>query len=171
MLRHYAVSLLWPAARSVVLNGLGLVLHDAGERVLMEKRIIHGDGHAADIARLERAAERRRELLADDPDDEDMAASLAKTEEQIAEMRSQPHEPDRMTWKEVDSGITVAQHWERLDTTGRAKFLRDWEVTCFADAEGAETRLGWLGIYSETLRLHDSRLIRTALPALITHSM
>jgi len=58
------------------------------------------------------------------------------------------------------------------DTAGRAKFLRDWEVTCFADRQGAETRLGWLELYSDAFRLRsgDSRLCPTALPALITHS-
>ena len=53
-----------------------LVLYEVGARVLLEKYIIHGDDHAADIARLERAAEARRELLADEPDDEDMGRSL-----------------------------------------------------------------------------------------------
>jgi DNA invertase Pin-like site-specific DNA recombinase/transcriptional regulator with XRE-family HTH domain len=149
-----------------------LVLHEAGGRVLLEKRVLHGDDHAAGIARLERAAERRRELLADDPDDEDMRASLAKTEARIAALRSQPHEPGSVEWREAESGIKVADHWEALDTSGRAKFLRDWEVTCFADRQGAETRLGWLELYSDAFRLRndDSRLCPTALPALITHS-
>src|SRR5260370_31844957 len=57
-----------------------LILHEAGGRVLLEKRVVHGDDHAADIARLERAAERRRELLAADPGHEDMKAALANTE-------------------------------------------------------------------------------------------
>jgi DNA invertase Pin-like site-specific DNA recombinase/transcriptional regulator with XRE-family HTH domain len=149
-----------------------LVLHEAGGRVLLEKRVVHGDDYAAEIARLERAAERRRELLADDPGDEDMKASLAKTEAQIAALRSQPHEPDPIEWREAEGGIKVADHWAALDTAGRAKFLRDWEVTCFADRQGAETRLGWLEIYSDAFRLRsgDSRLCPAALPALITHS-
>jgi transcriptional regulator with XRE-family HTH domain len=148
-----------------------LVLHEAGGRVLLEKRVVHGDDHAADIARLERAAERRRELLADDPDDEDMKASLNKTEAQIAALRSRPHEPDSVEWREAESRIKVADHWDALDTAGRAKFLRDWEVTCFADRQGAETRLGWLELYSDAFRLRsgDSRLCPAALPALITH--
>jgi hypothetical protein len=149
-----------------------LVLHEAGGRVLLEKRVLHGDDHAADIARLERAAERRTELLADEPGDEDMKASLAKTEAQIAALRSRPHEPDSFEWHEVESGIKVADHWVALGTAGRAKFLRDWEVTCFADRQGAETRLGWLELYSDAFRLRsgDSRLCPAALPALITHS-
>ena len=149
-----------------------LVLNEAGGRVLLERRIVHGDDHAAAISRLERAAERRRELLADDPDDEDMKASLAKTEAQIAELRNQPHEPDTFEWREAEGRIKVADHWAALDTAGRAKFLRDWEVTCFADRQGAETRLGWLEIYSDAFRLRsgDSRLCPAALPALITHS-
>lgn len=53
---------------------------------------------------------------------------------------------------------------------GRAKFLRDWEVTCFADQQGAKTRLGWLELDSDAFRLDDSRLCPAALPALITHS-
>ena len=53
---------------------------------------------------------------------------------------------------------------------GRAKFLRDWEVTCSADRTGAETRLGWLEMYSEAFKLRDSRLCPTALPAVINHA-
>jgi site-specific DNA recombinase len=149
-----------------------LVLAEAGGRVLLEKRVVRGDDHAADIARLERAAERRRELLADDPGDQDMKASLAKLEVQVTAMRSQPHEPDGLEWREVPNRIKVADHWEHLDVAGRAKFLRDWEVTCFADRQGAETRLGWLEVYSEAFRLRDGdgRLVPAALPALITHS-
>jgi hypothetical protein len=149
-----------------------LVLNEVGERVLLEKYIIHGDDHAADISRLERAAERRRELLADDPDDEDMARSLASAEAQIAELRAAAHEPDKPAWREVDGGIKVADHWAALDTAGRAKFLRDWEVTCYADRDGAETRLGWLEMCSEAFRLRtgDSRLCPTALPAVIAHA-
>ena len=73
---------------------------------------------------------------------------------------------------EVRNGIKVASHWASLDVAGRAKFLRDWEVTCFADKQGAEIRLGWLEIYSHAFRLRngDSRLCPTALPALIMHS-
>ncbi|MGH3238445.1 MAG: hypothetical protein ACRDOH_35350, partial [Streptosporangiaceae bacterium] len=149
-----------------------LVLNEAGGRVLLERRIVYGDDHAAAISRLERAAERRRELLADDPDDEDMKASLAKTEAQITELRNQPHEPDTFEWREAEGRIKVADHWAALDTAGRAKFLRDWEVTCFADRQGAETRLGWLEIYVDAFRLRngDSRLCPAALPALIAHS-
>lgn len=147
-----------------------LVLSETGGRVLLERHVIHGDDHAADISRLERAAERRRELLADDPDDEDMARSLAATEAQINELRRRPHEPDTIGWRESGDGIKVVDHWETLDTAGRAKFLRDWEVTCYADKAGAEIRLGWLEIYSEAFRLRDDRLAPTALPALISHS-
>jgi DNA invertase Pin-like site-specific DNA recombinase/transcriptional regulator with XRE-family HTH domain len=149
-----------------------LVLAEAGARVLLERRIVHGDDHAAAISRLERAAERRRELLADDPDDDDLKESLAKTEAQIIALRNQPHEPDTFEWREVSDGIKVADHWAALDTAERAKFLRDWEVTCFGDRDGAEIRLGWLEIYSEAFRLRDgdSRLAPTALPALITHA-
>ena len=101
-----------------------------------------------------------------------MKASLAKTEAQIAELRNQPHEPDTFEWREAEGRIKVADHWAALDRAGRAKFLRDWEVTCFADRQGAETRLGWLEIYGDAFRLRngDSRLCPAALPALIAHS-
>jgi site-specific DNA recombinase len=149
-----------------------LVLAEAGNRVLLEKRVRPGDDHAADISRLERAAERRRELLADDPGDEDMRASLARTEEQIARLRAAPREPGTLEWREVPSRVKVAGHWEALDVAGRAKFLRDWEVTAFADRQGAEVRLGWLPAHNEFFRLSDGepRLVPTALPALVTHS-
>jgi hypothetical protein len=149
-----------------------VVLDLVGGNVLLERRIVHGDDHATEIARLERAAERRRELLAEDPDDKGIAQSLADINAELADMRKRPHEPDTFEWQEADGRIKVADHWAALDTAGRAKFLRDWEVSCFVDREGAETRLGWLEIYSDTFRLSnsDSRLCPTALPALIAHS-
>jgi hypothetical protein len=147
-----------------------LILHEAGERVLLERRIVHGDDHAADMSRLERAAERRRELLADDPGDEDMARSLASMEAQIAELRRRPHEPDRTEWREAESGITVRQHWESLDTAGRASFLRDWEVTALANRQGMQITLGWLEVYNDSFKLAGDRLCPANLPALITHA-
>ncbi len=147
-----------------------LIMHEAGHRVLLERRIVHGDDHSAAIARLERAAEKRRELLADDPNDEDMAHSLAAMEEQIEDLRRRPHEPDQAEWREVESGITAAAHWASLDTAERAKFLRDWEVTALADRQGMSVTLGWLEIYSETFKLVDNRMVPASLPALITHS-
>lgn len=147
-----------------------LVLAEAGSRVLLERRVIPGDDHAADMSRLERAAEKRRQLLDDDPGDDDLRRSLAALEAQKAELRSQPHEPDRTLWRQAKNGITVAAHWASLDTAGRAKFLRDWEVTCFADREGAETRLGWMEIYGDSFRLSQGRLVPSALPALVAHS-
>jgi DNA invertase Pin-like site-specific DNA recombinase len=150
----------------------GLVLAEAGDRVLLERRVRPGDDHAAGISRLERAAERRRELLADDPGDEDMRASLDRTEAQIAELRAAPHEPPTVEWREVPNRIKVRDHWDALDVAGRAQFLRDWEVTAFADRQGVEVRLGWLPAHNEFFRLSqgDSRLVPTALPALISHS-
>jgi hypothetical protein len=146
------------------------IMHEVGNRVLLERRIVHGDDHAAAIARLERSAERRRQLLSDDPHDEDMARSLAAMEAQIDDLRRRPHEPDQTEWREVQSGITVAQHWASLDTGGRAQFLRDWEVTALAHRNGAEITLGWLQICSQTFKLADNRLAPASLPALIAHS-
>jgi DNA invertase Pin-like site-specific DNA recombinase len=148
------------------------VLQKAGNRVLLEKHIVHGDDHAAEISRLERAAEKRRMLLDDEPDDEDLQRSLAALKAQIAEAKSKAHEPDRPEWRPVASAIKVAEHWAALDTAGRAKFLRDWEVTCLVDREGAKIGLGWLEqLYCvDAFRLIGDRLAPTALPALIRHS-
>ena len=147
-----------------------LIMREAGGRVLLERRIIRGDDHAAAISRLEKAAERRRELLADTPDDEDMARSLRAMEAQIDELRRKPHEPDTTQWREVENGITVAEHWDSLDVLGRGKFLRDWEVTVLADKRGAEITLGWLEVYRDAFKLTETRLVPANLPALITHS-
>jgi site-specific DNA recombinase len=150
-----------------------LVLNKAGNRVLLERHIVHGDDHAAEISRLERAAEKRRMLLDDEPEDEDLQRSLAALKEQIVAAKNKPHEPDRPEWRPIASGITVAAHWSVLDTAGRAKFLRDWEVTCLVDREGAKIGLGWLEqlYYADAFRLSGDRLAPTALPALIRHSL
>ena len=111
--------------------------------MLLEKHVIHGDDHAAGIARLERAAERRRELLADDPDDEDMARSLKATEAQIAELRAAPHEADWPAWREAGDGIKVADHWEALDTPG-ARIPARLGSNLLRGPEGAEHgSAGW----------------------------
>jgi site-specific DNA recombinase len=148
-----------------------LVLKTAGSRVLLEKHIVRGDDHAAEISRLERAAEKRRQLLDDEPDDEDLQRSLTALQAQIVKAKDRPHEPDRPEWRPVSSGITVEAHWAALDTAGRAKFLRDWEVSCFADRQGAEFRLGWLEIYGDAFRLTGDRLVPAAFPALVAHSL
>ena len=148
-----------------------LVLHEAGARVLLEQRVVHGDDHAADIARLERAAERRRELLADDPGDEDMKASLAKTEAQITALRNQPHEPER------SSGARPRRH-QGGRSLGGSRHGRAREVPAGLGSDLLRrparrrdaARLA--GALSDAFRLRDgdSRLVLTALPALITHA-
>ena len=146
------------------------VLHVAGPRVLLEKRIKPGDDHAADISRLERRAERRRQLLDDDPDDEGVRESLAKIEGELAELRAAPHEPDDVQWKAVEPPITVAQHWENLDTTGRGKFLRDWDVAALVDRQGMYVHMGSLEAYKDTFKLVANRMVPAALPVLISHA-
>lgn len=147
-----------------------LVLHIAGPLTLLEKKVIAGNGHAADISRLERAAERRRELLRDDPGDEGLKKSLARVVSDLADLRMQPREPDKPAWKEAESGIKVAEHWENLDTAGRSQFLRDWEVAGYVDREGFELWPGLLDIYSKTFRLKDDRLVPAAQSVVIAHA-
>ena len=119
------------------------VLTEHGDGALLVKHVTAGDDHAAAIARLEVQAERRRELLVDDPDDTALASSLARLEAKLAEMKTTPHEPDRVDWVPDKNGTTVRQHWERLDTQGRGRFLRAQGIVFYLDKRGTSERLGW----------------------------
>jgi site-specific DNA recombinase len=130
------------------------VLLDAGERLLRERKIIPGDDHAADIARLERRAERLRAELAEEHDP-DLARSVATYETRIAELRAMPHQPEQVTWVPAASGVTVAAHWDGLDSAGKGRFLRDWGVVVFADRDGWIGRAGWLPTDKDTFNLPD----------------
>jgi len=147
------------------------VMQIAGPRKLLEKSIIRGDDHASEISRLTRAIERRRELLSDDPDDEGMRASLGEMEQKLAKLAGRRREPDRPSWKTAVPHITVARHWAALDTTGRAKFLRDWDVVALAHKKrGVMVDMGSLEVYTDTFKLVENRLVPAALPALISHA-
>jgi DNA invertase Pin-like site-specific DNA recombinase len=102
-----------------------LLITDAGDRVVHEQRLIPGDDHAAEIAKLERRAERLRSELADEHDD-DLASALRRLERRIETLKAD-HEPDQLVWVPVESGETVAQMWARLDgdTEAKNKVLRD----------------------------------------------
>ena len=125
---------------------------DAGERLLKERKIIPGDDHAADIARLERRAERLRAELAEEHDP-DLARSVATYEARITGLKARPHEPERVTWVRAASGLTVAQHWAGLGTEAGASFLRDWGVVVFADRDGWIGRTGDLASDKDTFLL------------------
>ena len=97
-----------------------------------------------------------------------MARSLEPTRRRLRNCGRQRTEPDQSRWREVDDGILVADHWDSLDTAGRAKFLRDWESSCFADRDGAGTRsAGWRSTARRS-SLREGRLCPAALPAVIT---
>jgi site-specific DNA recombinase len=134
-----------------------LVLQEAGPRMLREKRVVPGDDHAVEIARLERRAENLREVLSQEHD-EGLAAVISNLETKITDLGAQPHEPTLIEWVPVASGTTVAEHWAGLDTTQRNGWLREWGVVAYVDATRMRTRLGWLSQDDNLFRLPGGRL-------------
>lgn len=146
----------WMSVRLEELNGLleRILLREAGERVVHERKLVRGDEHAAEIRRLERKAQRLRAELADEHDD-DLASALQRNEERVADLREQ-YVPDRLEWVPVASGESVAAMWARLGTKASAvtdteegtgaknRLLRDWGVVILVGREGITGKLGWL---------------------------
>ena len=131
----------------------GHLLTGAGGRWLLEKVLIPGDDHSAEIIKLEKRAERLRSEL-DDEYDEDIERSVLRLEKRLAELLSpDSHTPDTTELRPVEPRVTVAQHWETLDTSGRNTFMRDWSVVAYADRRGCVTRLGWLPADEDTFPL------------------
>jgi site-specific DNA recombinase len=129
------------------------LLEIAGPRLLLVPTIEHGDDHSAEIIRLERRAERLRAEL-DQEYDDDLERLIAKVGKQLAEILSGPCEPDRVVMRPAEPRITVAEHWAKLDTLGRNKFLRDWHVSVYTNREGApDINLGWLPLDADTFTL------------------
>jgi hypothetical protein len=93
-----------------------------GSRVLETLKVIEGDDHAAEIARLEQRAERWRADLADEHDD-NLASALGELEGRIGELR-RTRTPDHHEWIPVNPPETVGHYWARSDTTGRNALLR-----------------------------------------------
>jgi site-specific DNA recombinase len=127
------------------------LLEKAGPRLLLERAVIKGADHSAEIIRLERKAERlRREL--DEDYDEDLERAVVKAEKTVAELLATV-EPDRVVLRPVEPRITVAGYWDTLDPMGRNKFLRDWSVAMYADREGSDVSLGWLLADADTFTI------------------
>jgi site-specific DNA recombinase len=125
------------------------MLERYGSRLQLERAVIAGDDHSAEIIKLERRAERLRAEL-DQEYDEDLARSVTKAEQRLAELLAGPAEPDRVVMRPVEPHITVAEHWAGLDTLGRNKFLRDWHVIAYADRQGKDINFGWLDADADT---------------------
>jgi site-specific DNA recombinase len=131
----------------------GHLLTEAGGRWLLEKVLIPGDDHSAEIIKLEKRAERLRSEL-DDEYDEDIERSVLRIEKRLAELLSpDSHTPDTTELRPVEPRVTVAQHWETLDTSGRNTFMRDWGVVAYADRRWCVTRLGFLPADEDTFPL------------------
>jgi hypothetical protein len=111
------------------------VLDGYGDGPRMIKRIIPGNNHFEEIAKLRQG---RNELndMADDYDERH--AALTAEIRRLTRLDQEHPEPDTIGW--VKNGITIAEHWESLDTAGRRDWLRDngWTVTGVKDDEMPE---------------------------------
>lgn len=111
------------------------LLSQWGDRVLETLKVVKGDDHSAEIARLEAKAERWREDLAEEHT-EGLASDLEALEGRIDALRRK-REPDRAEWVPVATGETVAAYWARSDSTARNALLRLSGYRAIASKDGS----------------------------------
>ena len=121
-----------------------LVMRHYGDKLLREQVTIPGDDHSVEVARLERRAERLRQELDEDPEDEDLRHSIERSQSKIDELKNVPHEPERIDWVPVVPEITVREFWASADTLSRNKFLRDYGFVFYGDTEGLHGQGAWV---------------------------
>lgn len=110
-------------------NGIEAKLRQIwGDQSYRIRKLIPGDDNAKEIAKLEKQLD-----LVQDVD----LIDVTPLEERIAELRAEPHKPDKVVL--VDTGSTVIAHWEALDTPAeRNRFLRDRDVKFLVSPDGFE---------------------------------
>jgi site-specific DNA recombinase len=109
-----------------------------GDTEMVERVIIPGENHDAEIKRVEQSvAEIEAAIMSGDMPAASAGRMLGKLESKLEYLRSLPSTPD--TTRDILLGKTYAQHWAELDTEGRGAFLRASKVKLYAakDAEFA----------------------------------
>jgi hypothetical protein len=66
---------------------------------------------------------------------------LASLTTEADRLRALPQREAEVRYELTD--ITVADHWATLDSEGRGRFYRNWNVRVYADAQGCQVRFGW----------------------------
>ncbi len=114
-----------------------------GDQPYKVRKVIPGDDYAKELRKL------RQQLDAVQGMD---YIDTTELEARIAELRAAPHAPDEVVL--VDTGQTVAEHWDSLDGPAeRNRFLRDRDVRFLVSPDGFES---W-SLPTEWIPRHVSR--------------
>lgn len=106
-----------------------------GNAELVELQLVPGDDHQTEIHKLEADITALERITGTD-----MVIGAKRAE--IDHLRELPFEPDR--YIPVPQGVTVAEHWDTLEDSGKGSFLRKRHVRVFADLAGMEFHGGLL---------------------------
>jgi hypothetical protein len=96
------------------------------------RKVIAGSNYDDEIAR------KRLDIRELDPEAEDYDTRLATLRAELAHLRTLPSKPDVVEW--MDTGQTIAQHWQTMTIPQRHDWLRDhgYKITVSTDPE-----FGW----------------------------
>ena len=142
---------------------------EAGRRPLLERKIIRGGDHSAEIIKLERRIERLRMEL-DQEYDEDLERAIRKNEAKVSELMRNS-EPDRVVLAPVEPLVTIAQHWASLETPkDKNDYLRATVTTFYADKEGIMGQLGWMALDDPHADVAGLRRMMRGLKAINLHT-
>lgn len=98
-----------------------------GDREVVERVVIPGAGHDAEVELIE------ADIRALDLDAPDFDARLADLRAERSRLLSLPPDPDRI--EERPTGQTVREMWESLDTAGKRDYLRRASVRVYASKD------------------------------------
>jgi DNA invertase Pin-like site-specific DNA recombinase len=112
------------------------LLDAVGGRELTRRRLVQGEDAREQVHLYVSQLRSLRAM----PDQSLVQDAIAGTEDKLRELKAAQESPDRYVLE--PTGVSVAEHWERLDHAERGSFLRAWHVTARADREAVDLDLG-----------------------------
>jgi hypothetical protein len=108
-----------------------------GSWLHLEKKLIPGDDNARKLAEVTKAlAELAQELGRHSITYDQYKERQTELDGQYARLAAMPSIPEK--WENTESGKTVFQHWQSLDTDGRREWLREHDVVMHVGKNGRD---------------------------------
>ncbi len=124
------------------------LLRQVGNNPIPDVRIIPGDDYTKEIKAIARDIESLRGITGTE-------SVIEAKQAEMAELEKRPHRPDQIVY--VQTGETVRSRWAALDSAGRGRFLREYDVRVKSDRDGSELDPGTLAPFREMWSADGSR--------------
>ncbi|WP_379507460.1 recombinase family protein [Nonomuraea zeae] len=116
------------------------IMSRVGDKPWLEKIFVPGEDHTEELTMIESAiagVRKEKDLGLYEGDEDSYLARLSALLQRRKALLSKPSRPSGYMYQ--PTGVTVAQHWESLDTAGQNTLLIKWKVRVTFDTTGGFT--------------------------------